>query len=139
QPEQTRRAILDPINPAPPSPLAPEQAPLSMTLRSTLWTPIGPAPSINGQTPGSQPVSGRIAALASHPPVANTIYIAAAGGIVWKTSNGGTSWTPLTDNQSTLFMGAIALAPSNPNVIYAGTGEANFSADSFYGRGVLKP
>jgi hypothetical protein len=48
------------------------------------------------------------------------------------------TWTPLTDTQATLIMGVIAVAPSNPSVIYAGTGEAGNSADSYYGRGVLK-
>jgi photosystem II stability/assembly factor-like uncharacterized protein len=57
---------------------------------------------------------------------------------VWKTTDGGTTWSPLTDNQATLAMGAIALAPSNPNIIYAGTGEPDNSNDSFYGRGILK-
>ena len=46
-----------------------------------------------------------------------------AGGGVWKTTDGGTTWTPLTDNQATLSMASIALAPSNPNIIYAGTGD----------------
>jgi uncharacterized repeat protein (TIGR01451 family) len=102
------------------------------------WAPIGPAPIVNGQVPGGGPVSGRITGVAADPTNPNTIYVAAAGGGVWKTTNGGTTWTPLTDNQATLFMGAIAVAPSNPNVIYAGTGEANNSLDSFYGRGILK-
>jgi photosystem II stability/assembly factor-like uncharacterized protein len=83
-------------------------------------------------------VSGRVAAVAADPHDANTVYIAAAGGGVWKTTDGGTSWGPLTDNQPTLFMGAIAVAPSDPSTIYAGTGEANNSGHSFYGRGVLK-
>ena len=64
----------------------------------------------------------------------------------WKTANGGVTWNALTDNQSTLFMGAIALAPSDPSVIYAGTGDANLGPDKlafnrdniFYGEGVLK-
>jgi hypothetical protein len=63
-----------------------------------------------------------------------------------KTFDGGTHWQPLTDGnnvawgdtQPVLFMGALALAPSDPKTIYAGTGEANGSGDSFYGRGVLK-
>ena len=92
----------------------------------------------NGLDPGNTPVSGRIAALAADPTNANTIYIGAAGGGVWKTIDAGTTWSPLTDNQATLSMGAIAVAPSNPNVIYAGTGEADNSLDSFYGRGILK-
>jgi photosystem II stability/assembly factor-like uncharacterized protein len=102
------------------------------------WIPLGPAPILGGQTPGAQPVSGRISAIAGDPRDANTIYLAAAGGGVWKTTDGGSDWTPLTDDQATLFMGAIALAPSNPDVIYAGTGEATNSALSFTGHGVLK-
>jgi len=102
------------------------------------WTPLGPAPILGGQTPGAQPVSGRIAAIAADPRDANTIYLATAGGGVWKTTDAGNSWAPLTDEQATLFMGAIALAPSNPDVIYAGTGEATNSALSFTGHGVLK-
>jgi photosystem II stability/assembly factor-like uncharacterized protein len=101
------------------------------------WTAEGPAPILNGQTPGDQPVSGRIAAVAADPSDPDTIYVAAAGGGVWRTTDGGTSWTPLTDNQPTLFMGALAVAPSDPNTLYAGTGEANNAADTFYGRGIL--
>jgi hypothetical protein len=107
-------------------------APIDVTTGS--WTFLGPAPSGTGTTANS----GRITGIAAHPTDANTIYIATAGGGVWKTINGGTTWSPLTDTQSTLFMGSIAIAPSNPNIIYAGTGEANNSVDSYYGRGVLK-
>ena len=102
------------------------------------WTFMGPAPILNGQTPGAEPVTGRIAAIAAHPTDANTIYVAAAGGGVWKTTDGGTSWTAKSDSQATLFMGALAVARSNPNIIYAGTGETSNSGLSFYGRGVLK-
>jgi hypothetical protein len=58
-------------------------------------------------------------------------------GGVWKTTDGGTTWSPLTDQQATLSMGATAAAPSNPNVIYAGTGKTDNCTDSFYGRGIL--
>jgi hypothetical protein len=113
----------------------------SIPLSATNWTPIGPASLANGEL-----FSGRISGVATDPTNANTIYIAAASGGVWKTTNGGTSWSPLTDNQATLFMGAIAVAPSNPSVVYAGTGEANlgpsklsiFRDNIYYGRGVLK-
>jgi hypothetical protein len=104
----------------------------------SVWVPQGPAPILNGQVAGGDPVTGRIAALAASPSDANTIYVATAGGGVWKTTTGGTSWTPLTDTQSTLFMGAIAVSASNPSTVYAGTGEATNSGLSFYGRGVLK-
>src|SRR2546421_12902407 len=80
------------------------------------WVPIGPAPILSGLTPGSMPVTGRIAAIAASPTDPNTIYVGAAAGGVWKTVDGGTSWTPLTDNQATLSTGAIAIAPTNPNI-----------------------
>ena len=95
-------------------------------------------PITNSDVPGSGPVAGRITGVAVNPFNTGTMYVATAGGGVWKTVNGGKNWNPLTDNQPTLTMGAIALAPSNPNVIYAGTGDANNASDSYYGRGVLK-
>ncbi len=102
------------------------------------WQPLGPSPIIEAQTPGDEDVSGRLVSIAPHPTDGNTIYVAGADGGVWKTTNGGQTWAPLTDDQATLAMGSIALAPSNPNIIYAGTGEAHFSSDSMYGRGILK-
>src|ERR1044071_922754 len=99
------------------------------------WSAIGPT-----QTTGSgilTPV-GRITTIAIHPVDSNTIYIGGAQGGVWKTTNGGNSWTPLTDAQCSLAMGSVAIDPVNPNIVYAGTGEENFSADSYYGCGVLK-
>lgn len=104
----------------------------SIPLSLSQWTPLGPAPAV-----GTGSYSGRITGIAAHPTNANIIYIAAAGGGVWKTTDGGSSWIPLTDSQPTLAMGAIALAPSNPSVIYAGTGEANNSGDSHFGGGIL--
>jgi photosystem II stability/assembly factor-like uncharacterized protein len=111
--------------------------PVDPPLSNATWTALGPAPIASGQRPGGGPVSGRLTGIAADPFVANTLYVAAAGGGVWKTTDGGSTWNPLTDAQSTLSMGAIAVAPSNPQVIYAGTGEANNSGDSNFGRGVL--
>jgi photosystem II stability/assembly factor-like uncharacterized protein len=111
------------------------------------WLAKGPAPILGGNVPGNGPIVGRITAVAAHPTDPNTIYIAAAGGGVWKTEDGGQKWTPLTDDQATLFMGALALAPTDANIIYAGTGEANGISNDFLpniapsifsGRGVLK-
>jgi hypothetical protein len=119
-------------------PRTPGLEPLEDRTLLTAWTAIAPGALLNGQTPGGQPSSGRISALAADPTNPSVLYVGAAGGGVWKTANAGTTWTPLTDGQSTLFMGALAVAPSNPNVLYAGTGEANNSGDSYYGRGVLK-
>src|SRR5260370_25226849 len=102
--------------------------------RTTTWTPMGPATLSSNNLNGN--VSGRIAGIAAHPADPMTIYVAAGGGGVWKTIDGGATWMPLTDTQATLSMGAIAVAPSNPNIIYAGTGEGN-GGNSNYGRGIL--
>lgn len=103
---------------------------------------MGPAPIVNGQTPGNQPVSGRITSIAADPFDPNVIFVGTAGGGVWRTTNSGATWQPLTDNVPSLtpvmFIGSVAVARSNTNVIYAGTGEASNSPLSFYGRGILK-
>jgi photosystem II stability/assembly factor-like uncharacterized protein len=103
------------------------------------WTAIGPAPigsGLSGSGVGTLPYIGRVAALAVAD--ANTVYLGSASGGVWKTTNGGTNWTPKTDNQSSLAIGALAIDPTNPNTVYAGLGEQNFSGSSYYGFGVLK-
>ncbi len=103
------------------------------------WTPVGNAPILNGDTPGKQNVTGRITALAVNPADANTIYVGAAGGGVWRTTNGGTNWTSLTDTQPTLVTGALVVAPFNNGlIVFAGTGEANNAIDSYYGNGILR-
>jgi photosystem II stability/assembly factor-like uncharacterized protein len=124
----------------------PNTTPSTISLNSLTWTPIGPAPTVNLLTDYVEAASGRVAALAADPVDPNVIFLAAAGGGVWKTADAGVTWSPLTDTQSTLFMGAIAIAPSAPSTIYAGTGEANMgpsktrnSRDNiYYGRGILK-
>jgi hypothetical protein len=116
----------------------------SIPLSSSNWTALGPATVTNGQIPGGGQVSGRVTGLATDPTNSNIMYVSTAGGGVWKTTNGGGSWTPLTDNLFDSagvpivdFVGAVALAPSNPQIIYAGTGEDNNSGDSSYGQGIL--
>jgi photosystem II stability/assembly factor-like uncharacterized protein len=108
---------------------------VTVTAAAAGWVPLGPAP-LSFTYPAAENFSGRVVGIAASPTDANTIYLAAAGGGVWETTDGGTTWAPLTDDQATLSMGAIALAPSDPSVIYAGTGEAN-NAGSNYGRGIL--
>lgn len=100
----------------------------------TPWTSIGPAPTISGGDNNS----GRVTSVAVDPANSQVIYVGGAQGGVWKTTNGGTSWTPLTDTQCSLAIGALAIDPLNSNIIYAGTGELNFSSDSYYGCGILK-
>ncbi|HEX6851445.1 MAG TPA: hypothetical protein VF139_08535 [Candidatus Polarisedimenticolaceae bacterium] len=98
------------------------------------WIPLGPSPISAG--PAS--FSGRVTALAAHPTQAGTVYAGGAQGGVWKTTDGGSTWTPLTDTQDSLAIGALAIDPSNPQIVYAGTGEANGSCDAYYGVGILK-
>ncbi|HTX75068.1 MAG TPA: Ig-like domain repeat protein [Terracidiphilus sp.] len=105
----------------------------SSSLGSSSWTAIGPA-SLQS---GAGLVSGRVTGIAVDPTDSNTIYAVAAGGGVWKTTDGGTTWNPLTDRQPTLSMGAIAVAATDHLRIYAATGEANNSLDSNYGLGIL--
>ena len=113
----------------------------TFTLSSSSWTPVGPGPINSGQVPGGGPVSGRITSIVASPTDANTVLIGAADGGIWKSTNATAAtptWTPMTDAQSSLAIGAMAIAPSNSSIIYAGTGEANNSQDSLYGAGVLK-
>lgn len=104
-------------------------------LNSSTWTLIGPQPT-NGGT--GYLTAGRINAVAIDPRNNNSVYIGAAEGGVWKTTDGGSSWVSLTDDQASLANGAIALDPSNPDTVYVGTGEENFAGDSYYGAGILK-
>ncbi len=80
---------------------------------------------------------GRVAAVAGIPGQPNVYYVGAAGGGVWKTTDGGISWKPIFDKQPTASIGAIALAPSNPNLVWVGTGEANPRNDVVTGKGVF--
>jgi len=65
-------------------------------------------------------------------------YVASASGGVWKTTNGGTTWEPIFDHQASASIGDIAVAPSNPDIIWVGTGEANNQRSSSWGDGVYK-
>ncbi|MFZ0286318.1 MAG: hypothetical protein WAL32_13900 [Terriglobales bacterium] len=117
---------------------------------SSGWIPLGPAPlASDASGVGEQNynwVSGRATAVAIDPAdaTANTVYLGGAYGGLWKSTNAATQspanvvWTPLIDNQATLAVGAIAIEPGGTGVIVVGTGEANSSADSYYGLGILR-
>ncbi|NOZ26610.1 MAG: hypothetical protein GXP39_00970 [Chloroflexi bacterium] len=103
------------------------------------WENIGPA-SMRDSQMGSHKVkvSGRVTALAIDPRNSDVVYLGTALGGVWKTTDGGDSWVPLTDDQPTLAVGTITLDPSNPDTIYVGTGEPTPGLDNYYGMGILK-
>ena len=88
---------------------------------ASLWQPLGPAPiPINANTS----YSGRVSAIAVHPTNPNIVYVGTAQGGLYRTLNGGATWTPLLDNALTLAIGAVAIAPSDPTTVFVGTGEA---------------
>lgn len=112
------------------------------------WTFIGPDLVNNGQAINSLgfctdpsnplirvPVTGRVSAIGFG---AAGIYVGSANGGVWKSTDSGGTWTPLTDRQPSLAVGAIAVVPGPPDTIYVGTGEGNDACDSEFGQGILK-
>ena len=103
------------------------------------WTSVGPSPIPNGQTFSvQQAVSGRVTAIAVHPNNSSVAYVGTAQGGVYRTTDGGATWTAIFDNAQTLAVGSIAIAPSQPSTIYVGTGEGNFGCDTFFGVGVYR-
>jgi photosystem II stability/assembly factor-like uncharacterized protein len=87
---------------------------------------------------GPANMGGRIAAVAVVESNPTTMYVATASGGLFKTVNNGDSWTPVFDHQSTISIGDVALAPSNPNIVWVGTGEANARNSVSWGDGVYK-
>src|SRR6266508_540614 len=81
---------------------------------------------------------GRALTIEGVPGEPDTYYFGAVAGGVWKTIDGGANWIPLFDKQPISSIGAIAIAPSDHNVIYAGTGEAAIRGNTTYGTGVFK-
>ena len=81
---------------------------------------------------------GRVLAVAGVLSQPNTYYFGAVGGGVWKTIDGGVTWDPLFDKEPISSIGALAIADSDPNVIYVGTGEACIRGNISYGDGVYK-
>mgnify|MGYP000657296265 FL=1 len=89
---------------------------------------------------GPKNISGRVTDVAVETPRGKTyaIYAATASGGVWKTVNEGTTWAPVFDQAATTSIGDVTLAPSNPDIVWVGTGEANIFRSSMAGAGVYK-
>jgi photosystem II stability/assembly factor-like uncharacterized protein len=105
-----------------------QQAPLTAELlRGLRFREIGPA--VTG---------GRIHDVEALPDDPSTVYVATASGGLWKTTNHGTTWTPIFDSQPVSTFGDVAIAPSNPDVIWAGTGEQNNRQSTSWGNGVYR-
>jgi photosystem II stability/assembly factor-like uncharacterized protein len=82
--------------------------------------------------------AGRVNAISGAVGLPNTFYFGSVGGGLWKTTNIGRTWTPIFDTTGVASIGAIAVAPSNPDVIYVGTGEADMRDSIAFGDGVYK-
>jgi photosystem II stability/assembly factor-like uncharacterized protein len=107
--------------------VASDSAAFARQLTALRWRSIGPYRG------------GRVGAVVGDPGKPLVFYFGAVNGGVWKTANGGQSWSNITDATSDISsVGAIAIAPSDPNVIYVGTGEKDLREDLTYGTGVYR-
>lgn len=96
-------------------------------LSANQWKAIGPFD-----------LGGRVRSVVAHPTDGNTVWIGAADGGVWKSSDRGENWVPLMDDANAISMGALAVDPRNPDILYAGTGEMSSNVDSYTGAGIMK-
>lgn len=99
----------------------------SASLKALEWRAIGPAV-----------MGGRVDDVAVDERNPSTIYVGAASGGVWKTTNAGTTWTPIFEHEGTASIGDIALSATNPDLVWVGTGEPNNRQSSTFGDGVYK-
>lgn len=99
----------------------------SVTIAAFRWRPIGPAN-----------MGGRITDVEGIPSPSRTFYVAAAAGGIWKTTNAGTTFRPVFDGEPVISMGDLAIAPSDTNVVYAGTGEEDSRNSISPGGGLYK-
>ena len=114
QPAQTENA-------APPS--APKEDPLFKGMKYRVIGPFRGGRSLTASGIAGDPT---------------TYYFGATGGGVWKTTDGAVTWTPVFDKQGTSSIGSLAIAPSDPNIVYVGTGEACIRGNISHGDGVYK-
>jgi len=100
---------------------------LKLDVAASVWSEAGPTN-----------IPGRITDIAVHPSYPDIIYAACAVGGVFKSTNRGASWAPVFDDQGAPTMGAVAVDPTNPLIVYAGTGEVNPAGDTYEGDGIYK-
>ena len=99
----------------------------AQNITPTSWTWKGPGN-----------IGGRIRSMLIHPTQTNRLWVGSVGGGIWYSSNGGTSWSPVNDFMSSLAVSALVFDPTNPNTMYAGTGEGFYNADGIRGAGIYK-
>ncbi|HEX4683806.1 MAG TPA: hypothetical protein VH277_13900 [Gemmatimonadaceae bacterium] len=99
----------------------------SSTLAAFRWRNVGPSNFM-----------GRVSDVQGIPGPSKTLYVAAAGGGIWKSMNNGITWRPIFDDQDVAAFGMLAIAPSDTNIVYAGTGEPNSRNTIEPGDGIYK-
>ncbi|MEO6326506.1 MAG: hypothetical protein ABIQ65_17920, partial [Thermoanaerobaculia bacterium] len=97
-------------------------------LAAPVWSTLGPTVRTHRLPSVQSDDSGLVSGVAVNPSDRNVIFIASAGGGVWRTKDAGTTWSLVTADVGILQMGAVAIAPSQPNRVYAGTGCADASS-----------
>ena len=115
----------NPPSPNPPGPNAPpggtnptpSPSPMLKMLSVKSWTPLGPSDAVGGTN------MGRVTCIAFDPKNAKTMYLCGADGGVWKSTDGGATWTPKFDAQPTLSAGDLAIDPANSNVLFVATSD----------------
>ena len=100
-----------------------------------IWSPIGPLPTTSSFPNNGGPTSGRINAIAVSPLNPQIVLIGSATGGIWRSTNGGTSFAPVTDTHVDLAVGSIAFSTANPAIVYAGMGDND---NGYFGSGVLR-
>src|SRR5215207_7117660 len=99
----------------------------TLNLSTFRWRSVGPAN-----------FGGRVSDVVGIPSPSKTFYVAAAAGGIWKTTNAGTTFRPVFDDQPVISMGALAIAPSDTQQVWAGTGEQNSRNTIEPGQGIYK-
>ncbi len=102
--------------------------------RKSQADPNTPAFRFLGPTNGA----GRATSVETHPLDSRIVYVGAAGGGLWKSTDGGLGWRALTDGLADLSVGAVAVSRSSPSVVYLGTGEGGYAGDFIPGIGILR-
>ncbi len=104
--------------------------------RIPAWEEMGP--TVIEHSWGGMENAGRACAIAIDPKDTRNLYLGAASGGIWKSTDEGTSWQPVGDTVASMSIGAVTIDPFDSNIVYAGTGEPNNSLDSFHGAGMLR-
>lgn len=104
-------------------------------LPNPAWVSLGPSAIVNT---GFHNYTGRIISVNVSPFDTNIVMIGTAGGGIWKSTDGGINWSPKSDHLGSLAVSCFARHPSNPDIIYAGTGEPSFVGDAIDGIGIIK-